>query len=658
MNSFNNINRIEAEDYNELKHERHSSIIDNNFRNSEHKEKMNQSLKNNQLKNKTKSETSFDIVFSNDWIVNETIRIVGKTILLKGNLIVNSTGNITIENSILMFNSSWAVKNGNLVEDALQIRVLGGKAIFINSTISVLVPFVELSYNQIRTNYFTIIAEKSSQLYFINNELKHLGIIDGINSGINVNQVSELKLENCNITALWGILFANNTDRIVINNCELNSSLMGDMRFGTNYTMITLDGGIEHTITHNNFFRNEETNSDEYSEEKKDRLVILNSKNSIISENTFKQAKSYENFFGLNVRNCTSTIIKNNKGASMHMHLRDSRNTTIMQNYFGQLMVHNIDQLLLKFNIAEELELANCSYVNVNFNIFNATQTGAYNIGSRIFLRDSNEYVNISYNINAVPNLESSFYTIIAEIKNSFFYMNNQVGPIYVNDYPDFYEKVFNFLIEAEREIVLDYQKQSINQYYSYNNQGNFYSSDIQASRETILEDINNDGIGDTAFPVSSVPIIMDEKPLMFPIMFNNNFDLESPTLNSQSYFPGGDNYNYDTIYASVTDNFMLATIVVAYDIGLSGSWTFKTMTKDELTEQFNVRIPKLTQGIQQYYFIAYDIFGNKLKSEIYTYKISISTSESSWRIMNSLLGIIFLIFYLKRAKFKKIHKS
>ncbi len=658
MNSFNNINKIETEQYNELKHERRSSIINDNYLNSEHKEKVYQKLKNNQLKNITKSETSFDIVFSNDWIVNETIRITGKTILLKGNLIVNSTGNITIENSILIFNSSWAVNDGNLAEDALQIRVLGGKAIFINSTISVLVPFVELSFNQICTNYFTIIAEKSSQLYFINSELKHLGIINGINSGINVNLASELKLENCNVTSLWGILFAKNTNRVVINNCELNSSLKGDMRFGTNYTMIVIDGGIEHMITHNSFFRNEETNSDEYSEEKKDRLVVLNSNNSIISENTFKQARSYENFFGLTFRNCTSTIIKNNKGKSMHMHLRDSRNTTIMQNYFGELMAYNTDQLLLNFNIAEELELANCSYVNINFNIFNATQAGAYNIGSHIFLKDSNEYVNISYNINGVPDLESSFYTIIAEIKNCFFYMNNQVGPIYVNDYPNFYEEVFNFLIETERGIVLDYQKQSINQYYSYNNQGNFYSSDIQASRETILEDINSDGIGDTAFPVLSVPIIMDEKPLMFPIMFNNNFDLESPTLKSKSYFPGSDNSDYDRIYASVTDNFMLATIVVAYDRGLSGSWTFKTMTKDELTGQFNVTIPKLTQGIRQYYFIVYDIFGNKLKSEIYTYKIDIDTSGTSWRIMNSLLGITFLIFYLKRTKFKKNYKS
>lgn len=657
MSRINSLYKIEGNNYNKLKHEKYSFITDNNFRDSNYKEKMKQKLNNNQLNKKIKSEISFDVVFDKDWVINESITVVGKTILLKGNLIVNSTGNITIENSILIFNSSWIVNNGNLVEEALQIRILGGKTIFINTTISVLVPFVELSYNQIRNNYFTISAEKSSQLYFINSELKHLGIIDNINSGINVNQISELKLENCNINALWGILYANNTDRIVINNCKLNSSLRGDMRFGTNYTMVTLNGGIEHIITHNNFFRNEETKSIEYSEEKIDRLVILNSKNSIISENTFKQARSYDNSFGLNVRNCTSTIINNNKGPSMHMHLKDSRNITITQNHFGQLMVHNTCELLLKFNIAENLELANCSYINVNYNIFNATKERIYDIGSCVFLMGSNEYINISCNINAVPILESSFYTITAEIKNSFFYMNNQVGPIYINDYPDFYEKVFNFSIENKREIVIEYPKLSVNQYYSYNSQGNFYSADIQASLENILEDFNNDGIGDASFPVSSVPIIMDENPLMFPITFNNNFDQKAPTLNHKNYFPGGDNSIYDTIYASVTDNFMLATIVVAYDLGSSGSWTFKTMIKDEFTGEFIAKIPKLTQGINQYYFIVCDIFGNEAKSEIYTYKVPIITSQISWQILNSFLGVLLLIFYLKKTKLKRVQK-
>ncbi|MHA1868989.1 MAG: pyridoxal-phosphate dependent enzyme [Candidatus Heimdallarchaeaceae archaeon] len=85
--------------------------------------------------------------------------------------------------------------------------------------------------------------------------------------------------------------------------------------------------------------------------------------------------------------------------------------------------------------------------------------------------------------------------------------------------------------------------------------------------------------------------------------------------------------------------------------------WTFKTMIKDEFTGEFIAKIPKLTQGINKYYFIVCDIFGNKLKSEIYTYKVPTITSQTSWQTLNSFLGVLLLIFYLKKTKLKRAQK-
>jgi len=80
-------------------------------------------------------------------------------------------------------------------------------------------------------------------------------------------------------------------------------------------------------------------------------------------------------------------------------------------------------------------------------------------------------------------------------------------------------------------------------------------------------------------------------------------------------------------------------------------------MIKDEFTGEFIAKIPKLTQGINQYYFIICDIFDNEAKSEIYTYKVPIITSQTSWQILNSFLGVLLLIFYLKKTKLKRVQK-
>ncbi|MEQ9715777.1 MAG: NosD domain-containing protein [Candidatus Asgardarchaeum sp.] len=151
--------------------------------------------------------------------------------------------------------------------------------------------------------------------------------------------------------------------------------------------------------------------------------------------------------------------------------------------------------------------------------------------------------------------------------------------------------------------------------------------------------DLNNDGIGDTPYYIDSDSV--DHYPLMAPYRFE---DTIAPIIHSVSRVPEQPNSSEVVIiYANVTDNIRIKTVILSYYNG--SGWTNVTMTYNETIGLYVGVIPNLPQNTTvQYRIYAVDYSGNWAVSDTYSYTVTPEVQERPPEYPVELIIIVILM--------------
>lgn len=272
---------------------------------------------------------------ADDWIINETSVCDGENILLNGNLLINASGNLTLQNSVISFNSSYSGEfgidvNGSLTiaDSTLQnesaypytfVSNVGASLVISNSFIhgcgysaadnKKMGVYVKSSGSNIANtifsgNYYALLVYSAGNSISGNAiSANYAGLkMDGSGNVISRNAFSDNS--GGNLVAITGnnILFEHNTllnsALVQLTTFFMNNSLVNNNTFINN----TCEGfafiGANNNITNNRF----EATKGSYG------LEVVNSDNTRITGNTIIQNNGY----GLYLLSTRNTLLENN----------------------------------------------------------------------------------------------------------------------------------------------------------------------------------------------------------------------------------------------------------------------------------------------------------------------------------------------------------
>ncbi|MHA1668726.1 MAG: hypothetical protein ACTSUR_08715 [Candidatus Heimdallarchaeaceae archaeon] len=636
----------------------------------------------------SKKYSVFDSIINETWIINTSILVENQIILLNGDLVITKSGNANFTNCQIIFNSSVDASKNN--SEPFKIKILGGKLNFSYCTISVLNPFYEDFKNNFPdTNYLSLALNQSSYLIIENSNLPHLGSTKSFPAAILVNDSSIVSISNSNLTGLLGILYSFSNQKISLINSTFTSLLQGGTYAisATFYSMIKIFKGNQVVINKCIFIREKEYTdfSNTFDIMEYDRLVFLNTTNIKITNNYLVSAikNGYEfNLlkFGIFIENSSNISIENNFAPYSHIITEGVFNLTICCGSIGVVDIRNTVSLEINNNLISLLLLRDVDLVETNYNIFKAvfnttlfnsiyyydlTYTNKYfylkDYSYVIFIGKTIQNTNISFNINGVPIEFSDSRNEIKYISNTHFYKNNQVDSVNLED------KLSSIILRVIltktsqlksqksdiSRLIIEQENKELSTFYTYNNHGNFYSYLYQKS--ALFVDTNNDSIADQPFHIGLS--ITDSYPLIAPVYILNTIDNNPPTINSERYIFGNEETIYDKVIIDVSEETALATVLLVYSEDIQNSWIIQTMSYNEEYYQFTASILKLEKSFtRKYFFLAYDIFGNVVKSEEFEIHVQkTSTSNTSFQFLMIYFLLILITYYrIRRRKMVK----
>ncbi|MEE9323124.1 MAG: right-handed parallel beta-helix repeat-containing protein [Candidatus Aenigmarchaeota archaeon] len=294
---------------------------------------------------------------SGDWIVNETVSCSSETIVLKGSLLIRGLGNLTLEDSVLQFNSTSDGEYGIEVNSSLYV---------LGSTIESL----SKAYTFV-SNTGAILEIRDSYIYDCGYSG---GIADPKKGGLYVGS------DGVNIT---NTTFTDNFIALLVyskNNKITNNKILSNMgSFSVNGSGNVITGNV---IKHNPLFGygiKGENLKFEHNVVENNTGITFISDNSVINNNSF-----FNNMiWGLTVsgenNNVTNNLIKSNNISSpgstgIGLGIADSENArvvgnTILENGIG-LKLYQTKNTLVKDNLcnkSDEYDVYLLSSENITF---------------------------------------------------------------------------------------------------------------------------------------------------------------------------------------------------------------------------------------------------------------------------------------------------
>jgi parallel beta-helix repeat protein len=273
---------------------------------------------------------------SGDWLVNETVLCSGENIVMNGNLLINGSGDLTLENSRLQFNSTsdgeYGVEvNGSFVAEGSTIESLSNSYTFVSKVGANL----EIRNSYIHGCGYSSLDSKETGVYVKSDGSNITNTTFSFNYLALVVNSDNNEISNNNIFSNYGGLVSDGSGNVITGNTIKGNS----------------GGGISAIVGENMFFEHnviEDNTGSGFPE------MLLN--DSVINNNTF--VNNTGGGFGVmgDDNNITNNIINSNGGMIAGLEVIDSGNTrvtgnTILGNNNHGLYLYRTKNTLVKDNL-------------------------------------------------------------------------------------------------------------------------------------------------------------------------------------------------------------------------------------------------------------------------------------------------------------------